>query len=415
MVMTSTFADQATAARLASQTLAACTRAEKDAALKAMAGLLECSQALVLAANADDVQRGREAGLSDALVDRLTLTPARVTAMADGLRHLATLDDPVGQIVRGWTLANGVRVEQVRVPFGVIGMIYEARPNVTADAAGICLKAGNAVLLRGSSSALMSNRAIVEVLRAALEGAGLPPDVVQLIEGGHEATAEMMRARGLIDVLIPRGGASLIQAVVTDSQVPVIETGTGNCHLFIDDSADVDMALNIALNAKTQRPSVCNALETVLVHGGIAGGVVPRLADAMTAAGVTLHGDDAARALDSRIGRATNWDDEFLSLDLRVAVVEDVEAAIAFIWAHSSGHSETIVTNDMVHSRRFVQAIDAAAVLVNASSRFVDGGEFGFGAEIGISTQKLHARGPMALPEMTTTKYVIAGDGQVRA
>jgi len=413
--MTSTFAGQARAARQAAQQLATLTRADKDAALIAMADLLECSSALILAANADDVSRGRAAGLDDALIDRLSLNPGRVTAMADGLRHLATLDDPVGQVVRGWNLSNGVHVDQVRVPLGVIGMIYEARPNVTADAAGICLKAGNAVLLRGSSSALMSNRAIVEVLRAALGGQGLPPDAVQLVEGGHESTDEMMRARGLIDVLIPRGGASLIQSVVTGSQVPVIETGTGNCHLFIDETAELAMALDIALNAKTQRPSVCNALETVLVHRAIAESVVPYIAEAMTVAGVTLRGDDAARTLDKRIGPATNWDDEHLSLDLRIAVVKDIEVAIAFIRAHGSGHSETIVTNDMARSRRFVEAVDAAAVLVNASSRFVDGGEFGFGAEIGISTQKLHARGPMALPEMTTTKYVITGEGQVRA
>jgi len=409
------FTEQAQAARLAARTLATQTRAAKDQALRAMAGLLECSQALILAANTADVERGRDAGLTPALIDRLTLTPSRLTAMADGLRTVAGLDDPVGQVTRGWRLQNGVQIEQVRVPLGVIGMIYEARPNVTADAAGICLKAGNAVLLRGSSSAASSNLAIVDVLRAALDGAGLPPDAVQLVEGGHEATDEMMRARGLIDVLIPRGGASLIQSVVTGAQVPVIETGTGNCHLFVDDAADAGMALAIALNAKTQRPSVCNALETVLVHAGVAPRFVPVLADAMVAAGVRLHGDDAARALDARIGPAAGWDDEFLSLDLRVSVVDDLEAAIDFIRAHGSGHSETIVTNDLAHQRRFVQGVDAAAVLVNASSRFVDGGEFGFGAEIGISTQKLHARGPMALAEMTTTKYVVTGDGQVRA
>jgi len=412
--MTSSFLDQAGAAREASRRLATLRREQKDAALFAMAGLLECSSALILAANAEDVDRGREAGLDDALIDRLSLNPSRITAMAQGLRDLAGLDDPVGLVVRGWTLTNGVHVDQVRVPLGVIGIIYEARPNVTADAAGICLKAGNAVLLRGSSSAASSNRAIVDVLRSALEGAGLPPDAVQLVEGGREVTAEMMRARGLIDVLIPRGGASLIDAVVEGSQVPVIETGTGNCHLFIDASADADMALRIALNAKTQRPSVCNALETVLVHADVAPVVVPRLADAMTKAGVTLTGDDAARRIDPRIGRADDWDSEFLSLDLRVGVVKDLDAAIEFIGAHTSGHSETIVTNDLANQRRFVAEVDAAAVLVNASSRFVDGGQFGFGAEIGISTQKLHARGPMALPEMTTTKYVVTGDGQVR-
>lgn len=409
-----TFMEQAVAAHEAAWTLAALTRSQKDAALLAMADLLECSQALILAANADDLDRGRENGLGEALLDRLALSPARLQAMAQGLRDLAGLDDPVGLVVRGWALANGVQIQQVRVPLGVIGIIYEARPNVTVDAAGICLKSGNAALLRGSSTALESNRAIVGVLRAALEGAGLPADAVSLVEGGHEVTDEMMRARGLIDVLIPRGGASLIQSVVTGSQVPVIETGVGNCHLYIDETADAAMAIQIALNAKVQRPSVCNALETALVDRAVAATMVPELADAMAAAGVCLHGDAAACALDGRISPADGWDDEFLSLDLRVAVVDGVDAAIAFIRAHGSGHSETIVTNDLERSRRFVAGVDAACVLVNASSRFVDGGQFGFGAEIGISTQKLHARGPMALPEMTTTKYVVMGDGQVR-
>jgi len=409
-----TFIDQAKAARQAALGLATLTRAQKDAALAAMAGLLECSEALVLAANAEDVARGRANGLDDALIDRLALTPIRVQAMAQGLRDLARLDDPVGEVVRGWTLANGVRIQQVRVPIGVIGMIYEARPNVTADAAGICLKAGNAALLRGSSTALESNRAIVEILQAALLSAGLPDGAVQLVEGGHEVTEEMMKARGLVDLLIPRGGASLIQAVVTGSQVPVIETGTGNCHLYIDQSADIAMALDIAVNAKAQRPSVCNALETVLVDKAIAADVVPRLGDAMTQAGVRLHGERQAMALDSRIDKATNWDDEHLSLDLRVAVVDDLDAAMTFIREHGTGHSETIVTNDLARANRFTAGIDAACVLVNASSRFVDGGQFGFGAEIGISTQKMHARGPMALPEMTTTKYIVTGDGQVR-
>jgi len=408
------FADQAEAARQAALSLATLTRAEKDAALAAMAGLLECSEALVLSANAEDVGRGRANGLDDALIDRLTLTPMRVQAMAQGLRDLARLADPVGEVVRGWTLPNGVHVRQVRVPIGVIGMIYEARPNVTADAAGICLKAGNAALLRGSSTALASNRAIVEILQAALSSAGLPDTAVQLVEGGHEATEAMMRARGLVDLLIPRGGASLIQTVVTGSQVPVIETGTGNCHLFIDATADVDMALRIAVNAKAQRPSVCNALETVLVDEAVAADVVPQLADAMTQAAVRLHGDSAAMALDSRIDQATDWDDEHLSLDLRVAVVDDLDAAMAFIRQHGTGHSETIVTNDLARADRFTAGVDAACVLVNASSRFVDGGQFGFGAEIGISTQKMHARGPMALPEMTTTKYIVTGDGQIR-
>ena len=347
----------------------------------------------------------------------MSLTQPRIDGMVAGLRSLASLPDPIGEVVRGWQLANGVHIDQVRVPLGVIGIIYEARPNVTADAAGICLKAGNASLLRGSSSAVDSNRAIVKALRAGLATAGLSQDAVALVEGGHETTTEMMQARGLIDVLIPRGGAGLINAVVTGSQVPVIETGTGNCHLFVDIAADQQMALGIILNAKTQRPSVCNALETLLIHRGVADQFVPMAVDALTDAGVTLHGDDASRSIDPRITPATDdeYDAEYLSLDLAVKVVDDLDAALTHIREHTTGHSETIITNDAVAQRRFVNEVDAAAVLVNASSRFVDGGEFGFGAEIGISTQKTHARGPMALPEMTSTKYVVTGSGQVRA
>ena len=412
--MTTPFSAQALSARQASRHLATLTRAQKDAALGFMADALVAASDDVLTANAQDVARGRAAGLSEAIIDRLALDVGRLQSMAAGLRELADLADPVGEIVRGWQLAGGVQVSQVRVPFGVIGIIYEARPNVTADAAGICLKAGNAVLLRGSSSAVESNRAIVKALRAGLAAAGQPVDAVSLVEGGHEATDQMMRARGLIDLLIPRGGASLIEAVVTGSQVPVIETGTGNCHLFIDASADIGMAMNIAVNAKTQRPSVCNALETVLVHRCIAQAVVPRLIDVMTSHDVHIYGDDAVCALDGRAMPATEWDTEFLSLDLRVALVDDVSSAVDFITAHTSGHSETIVTNDLANQQLFVAGVDAACVLVNASSRFVDGGQFGFGAEIGISTQKLHARGPMGLAEMTTTKYVMTGNGQVR-
>ncbi|MGB3953670.1 MAG: glutamate-5-semialdehyde dehydrogenase, partial [Brooklawnia sp.] len=392
-------------------------RAHKDAALHAMADALAAASDEVLAANASDVARARESGTSDALIDRLSLNQSRIDGMVAGLRSLANLPDPIGEVVRGWQLANGVHIDQVRVPLGVIGIIYEARPNVTADAAGICLKSGNASLLRGSSSAVDSNRAIVKALRAGLAQAGLPEDAVALVEGGHETTTEMMQARGLIDVLIPRGGAGLINAVVSGSQVPVIETGTGNCHLFVDAAADQQMALGIMLNAKTQRPSVCNALETLLVHRQVAGEFLPAAVDALTEAGVTLHGDDASRAIDQRIVPAGEgeYDDEYLSLDLAVKVVDNLDAALEHIREHTTGHSETIVTNDAVAQRRFVSEVDAAAVLVNASSRFVDGGEFGFGAEIGISTQKTHARGPMALPEMTSTKYVITGAGQVRA
>ena len=407
----------ARAARVAARQLAVIDRAHKDAALHAMADALAAAADEVLAANASDVARARAAGTSEALIDRLSLTQPRIDGMVAGLRSLASLPDPIGEVVRGWQLANGVHIDQVRVPLGVIGIIYEARPNVTADAAGICLKSGNASLLRGSSSAVDSNRAIVKALRAGLATAGLSQDAVALVEGGHETTTEMMQARGLIDVLIPRGGAGLINAVVTGSQVPVIETGTGNCHLFVDIAADQQMALGIILNAKTQRPSVCNALETLLVHRGVADQFVPMAVDALTDAGVTVHGDEASRSIDPRITPATDdeYDAEYLSLDLAVKVVDDLDAALTHIREHTTGHSETIITNDAVAQRRFVNEVDAAAVLVNASSRFVDGGEFGFGAEIGISTQKTHARGPMALPEMTSTKYVVTGSGQVRA
>ncbi len=396
-------ADLARAARRASRELSQLTTNTKNAALIAMADALEAAEPTILEANAVDVANARENGTPEAIIDRLALNPARVKGMADGLRDLAKLADPVGQVLRGWQLPNGVHVDQVRVPLGVIGIIYEARPNVTADAGGICLKSGNAALLRGSSSAVNSNRAIVTALREGLRSAGITEDAITLVEGGHETTQEMMEARGLIDILIPRGGAGLIEAVVRGSQVPVIETGTGNCHLFVDASADLDMAADIIMNAKTQRPSVCNALETLLVHADLADTFLPRITEQLEAAGVTLHDEPEA------------FDTEFLSLDLAVKVVADLDEAIEHIHAHTTGHSETIVTNDASAQRRFINEIDAAAVLVNASSRFVDGGEFGFGAEIGISTQKLHARGPMALAEMTSTKYVVTGQGQTRA
>ena len=412
-----TFTTLADAARDASHGLAGLSRARKDAALHAMADALAAAESDVLAANALDVEAARASGTEQAMVDRLSLTPARVAQMVQGLRDLAALPDPVGDVVRGFTTAAGVRITQVRVPFGVVGVIYEARPNVTADAAGICLKSGNAALLRGSSSALNSNRAVVRALRGGLEAQGIAPDAVCLVEGGREVTGELMTARGLVDVLIPRGGAGLINAVVNGSTVPVIETGTGNCHLFVDAAADQAMALAIMLNAKTQRPSVCNALETLLVHREIADEFVPKAMAALVGGGVTVHGDDSIRPLDARIVAATaaEYDAEYLSLDLAAKVVDGLDEAIAHIRVHTSGHSETIITNDLAAANRFTAEVDAAAVLVNASSRFVDGGEFGFGAEIGISTQKLHARGPMALPEMTTTKYVLVGDGQIRA
>ena len=412
-----TFTDQARAARTAARTLATASRATKDAALGAMADRLLAAQDAILAANAEDVAAAEAAGTSAALIDRLRLTPERLQGMADGLRQLAGLPDPIGDVVRGWTNANGVTVRQVRVPFGVVGIIYEARPNVTADAAGIALKSGNAALLRGSSSTLASNRAVMAALRDGLLDAGLPADAAQLVEGDRSVTAEMMGARGLVDVLIPRGGAGLINAVVEGSKVPVIETGTGNCHLFVDASADHDMALGILLNAKTQRPSVCNAVETLLVHADTAPAFLPKALAALADAGVTVHGTPAVAAYSADVVPAGDgeFDDEYLSLDLACDVVPDLDAAIGHIREHTTGHSETIVTADLRSADRFVAEVDAAAVLVNASSRFVDGGEFGFGAEIGISTQKLHARGPMALPEMTATKYVVTGHGQTRA
>ncbi|MFZ2479988.1 MAG: glutamate-5-semialdehyde dehydrogenase, partial [Propioniciclava sp.] len=371
----------------------------------------------ILAANAEDVACAEASGTEASLIDRLRLTPERISGMAVGLTDLAGLADPVGDVVRGWTNPNGVQVRQVRVPFGVVGIIYEARPNVTADAAGIALKSGNAALLRGSSSALHSNQAIIAALRAGIADTGLPVDAVQLVEGGREVTGEMMTGRGLVDVLIPRGGAGLINAVVQGATVPVIETGTGNCHLFVDSSADADMALDIMLNAKVQRPSVCNALETLLVHADIAPTFLPRALAALAAAGVTVHGTPEVAAYSDAVVPAGpgEFDAEYLTLDLAARVVDGLDAALAHIAEHSTGHSETIITADLANAERFTAEVDAAAVLVNASSRFVDGGEFGFGAEIGISTQKLHARGPMALPEMTSTKYVLLGRGQTRA
>jgi glutamate-5-semialdehyde dehydrogenase len=403
-------------AREASRVLALATRSTKDAALHAMADALETAADSVLAANADDVRRADDAGVEGHMVDRLRLTPERVAAMADGLRDLARLPDPVGEVVRGSTLANGLELRQVRVPFGVVGMIYEGRPNVTVDAAGICLKSGNAALLRGSSSATSSNAALVDVLRAAVAGAGLPADCVQLVPAdSRETVKELMRARGLVDVLVPRGGAGLIRSVIEESTVPVIETGVGNCHVYVDAAADLDMALAIVLNAKTQRTSVCNAAESLVVHEAVADDFLPRVVAALQDAGVTIHGDAAFSSYDGVVP-ATDDDfgREYLGLEISAAVVPDLDSALAHIRRWSTGHSEAIVTGDQAAARRFTAEVDAAVVLVNASTRFTDGGEFGFGAEIGISTQKLHARGPMGLPEMTSTKYVVTGDGHTR-
>jgi glutamate-5-semialdehyde dehydrogenase len=410
-----TVQEQARRARTAALTLNSATRATKDAALLAMADSVAKSETAILEANERDVTRAESNGTSAALIDRLRLTPDRIAGMVEGLRELAALPDPVGDVVRGWTNANGVQVRQVRVPFGVVGIIYEARPNVTADAGGICLKSGNAALLRGSSSAAESNAAVVEALQAGLVDAGLPAEAIQLVPGPREVTNTLMAARGLVDVLIPRGGAGLIDNVVRNSQVPVIETGVGNCHLFVDASADEQMALNILINAKTQRPSVCNAVETLLVHADIADSFVPKALQTLTAHGVTVHGDSQVAAYGDVIPvEEEDYAEEYLSLDIAVGIVDSLDSALQHIRRYSTGHSETIITESQTSAARFAAEVDAAAVLVNASSRFVDGGEFGFGAEIGISTQKLHARGPMGLPEMTSTKYVVTGSGQVR-
>ncbi|MBS4751291.1 glutamate-5-semialdehyde dehydrogenase [Nocardioides sp. zg-ZUI104] len=403
-------------ARAASRALALATRAQKDAALRTMADAMLARSAEVLAANAEDVDRAQAGGTPANIIDRLRLDEDRLAGMAAGLREVAGLADPVGEVVRGGVLANGLELRQVRVPFGVVGMIYEARPNVTADAAGICLKSGNAVLLRGSSSARSSNAAIVAVLRDAVVAAGLPADVVQLVPGeSHDSVKALMRARGLVDVLIPRGGAGLIASVVEESTVPVIETGVGNCHVYVDAAADLDKALAIVLNAKTHRTSVCNAAESLLVHAEVAEEFLPRVGAALQAEGVTIHGDEAFAALDGVLPASEeDWGTEYLSLDIAARVVPDLDAALEHVRTYSSGHSDAIVTEDQGAARRFVAEVDSAAVLVNASTRFTDGGEFGFGAEIGISTQKLHARGPMGLMEMTSTKYVVIGDGHIR-
>jgi glutamate-5-semialdehyde dehydrogenase len=404
-------------ARAAAAVLAPLPRKTKDAALHAMADALEEHTAEILAANAEDVAAGRESGTTEALLDRLALDDKRVAAMADGLRHVATLPDPVGEVVRGSTLPNGLELRQVRVPLGVVGIVYEARPNVTADAAGLCVKSGNAVLLRGSGSAYRSNTVLVDVLAAAATDAGLPANAIQLVPGvDRDSVQALMDARGLVDVLIPRGGAGLIETVVNGSKVPVIETGVGNCTVYVDRHADLDKAVAIIVDAKTTRPSVCNAAETLLVHEAVAGEFLPMAVKALQDKGVTLHADERASAYDESAVAATDedWAAEYLSLDLAVGVVDSLEDAVAHIRRWGTGHTEAIVTRDVDEARRFVRSLDSAAVMVNASTRFTDGSEFGFGAEIGISTQKLHARGPMGLPELTSTTYVVTGDGHVR-
>ncbi|GAA3145691.1 glutamate-5-semialdehyde dehydrogenase [Planomonospora alba] len=411
------FLKVARAAKEAATELAPLPRAPKDAALRVIADALVARSAEIVEANARDVAKAREDGTSEYMIDRLSLTAGRIEAIAEAVRQIADLPDPVGEVVRGSTLPNGLELRQLRVPLGVVGIIYEGRPNVTVDAAALCLKSGNATLLRGSSSAYESNTVLVRVMQEALAGTAVPAQAVQLVPGRtRDSAKELMRARGLVDVLIPRGGASLINSVVQESTVPVIETGTGNCHVYVDAEADLDLAVEILLNAKAQRPSVCNAAETLLVHAAVADAFVPRALAALAEAGVTVHGDARIAAYGEAVVPADEEDfrAEYLSLDIAAAVVDSLEDAVRHIREYGSAHTEAIVTRSVTAARRFVALVDSAAVAVNASTRFTDGGEFGFGAEIGISTQKLHARGPMGLPELTSTKWVYTGEGHLR-
>jgi len=402
--------------REAAAELAPLRRAQKDAALQAMADALVQHTEAILAANAKDVAAGRDGGLDEGLIDRLALNADRIAAMAQGLRDVAGLPDPVGEVVRGYTQPNGLEIRQIRVPFGVIAMIYEARPNVTVDAAGLALKSGNAALLRGSGSAYESNTVLVQVLSDAAAKAGLPADAILRVPGTDRASVgHLLRARGLVDLIIPRGGAGLINYVVENASVPVIETGVGNVHVYVDASADLDMAERIVVNSKISRPSVCNSAESLLVHRAIADEFLPRITAALQAAGVVLHGDaDFAGQPGVEPAGDEDWAREYLSMDMAARVVDSVEEAVAHIRRWSTGHTEAIVSRDLDTARYFVARVDSAAVMVNASTRFTDGGEFGFGAEIGISTQKLHARGPMGLGELTSTKWVVTGEGHTR-
>ncbi len=402
-------------AKAASRALASASTAAKNEALLTAADLLVKQADEICAANAIDVQRAETDGTPAPLIDRLRLSPARIDAMADGLRQIASRPDPVGLITDGWTRPNGLRIERVRVPLGVVAIIYESRPNVTSDAAGLCLKSGNAAFLRGSSSAINSNLAVAASIREALTSVDLPADALVLVEDTSRATAiEFMQQTGAIDCLIPRGGPSLIASVLEHATVPVIVDGAGNCHAYIDASADLDDAQNIVVNGKTQRPGVCNALESLIVHSSVAAEFLPQAAAALT--GVELLGDERARQAVPSMKQATNADyaAEFLDLKMSVKVVDTLDEAIAHINHNGSGHSETIITADLAAAERFTKEVDAAVVLVNASTRFVDGEEFGFGAEIGISTQKLHARGPLGLEQLTTLKFVVRGAGHIR-
>lgn len=408
---------KAQAAKQAAAKLAVTSTAVKNAALLAMAAALEAQQAEILAANERDMTAAAAKGMKSSMLDRLKLTAERISGMADGLRQVAGLADPVGNVIDGKTLPNGLHITKIRVPLGVIGIIYEARPNVTADAAGLCLKSGNAVILKGGSEAMESNKTVTAILAQAAEGAGIPAGSIQFIDtSDRQAVQDLIHMNGLVDVVIPRGGAGLIQAVVRNASVPVIETGAGVCHTYVDKDADVEMAMKIAFNAKVQRPSVCNAMETLLVHKDIADKFLPMMLMMYNSSAVEIRGDKAVQEYSGQVHPATeeDWSTEYGDLRLSVKIVDSIEEAMAHIAKYGTGHSECIVTNNYQAAQLFQYTVDAAAVYVNASTRFTDGNEFGFGAEIGISTQKLHARGPMALPELTSTKYLINGNGQVR-
>jgi len=411
----------AKAARVAARLLANCTRAQKDAALNLMAQALLDNATEIIAANKLDVQSATAANLDAAIIDRLTLDQVRIQSLADGLIDISKLPDPVGETIREFDVPSGLHITQRRVPFGVVAVIYEARPNVTVDTAGLTLKSGNCALLRGSASAVNTNTKLVEIMRAALSKSDVPADAIQIVSAeSHESVAELLQARGLIDVVIPRGGSALIERVIAESIVPVIETGVGNCHVYIDKSADFAKAISIAINSKVQRVSVCNAAETILIHREIADEFIPELMQAFKAEGVTIHGDDSVAEYATKAGIAfkqaidSDWSDEYYSLDIAARVVSDIDDALSHIQKWSTGHTEAIVATDEFAISRFTSELDSAVVMVNASTRFTDGGEFGFGAEIGISTQKLHARGPMGLQELTTSTYVVVGDGHTR-
>lgn len=408
---------KAQAAKQAAAKLAVTSTAVKNAALLAMAAALEAQQSEILAANERDMTAAAAKGMKSSMLDRLKLTAERISGMADGLRQVAGLADPVGNVIDGKTLPNGLHITKIRVPLGVIGIIYEARPNVTADAAGLCLKSGNAVILKGGSEAMDSNKTVAAILAQAAEGAGIPAGSIQFINtSDRQAVQDLIHMNGLVDVVIPRGGAGLIQAVVRNASVPVIETGAGVCHTYVDKDADVEMAMKIAFNAKMQRPSVCNAMETLLVHKDIADKFLPMMLMMYNSSAVEIRGDETVQEYSGQVHPATeeDWSTEYGDLRLSVRIVDSIEEAMAHIAKYGTGHSECIVTDNYQAAQLFQYTVDAAAVYVNASTRFTDGNEFGFGAEIGISTQKLHARGPMALPELTSTKYLINGNGQVR-